>query len=85
MILAVKAHFLDQVVREIDAMLEPETMIMTVQNGLPWWYFQKHGGQYDGHKLGDPRSLGHPRAQDRSGPGARAASSTRPRTSRRPA
>jgi ketopantoate reductase len=50
-ILAVKAHFLDQVVREIDAMLEPATMIMTVQNGLPWWYFQKHGGQYDGHKL----------------------------------
>ena len=50
-ILAVKAHFLDQVVREIDAMLEPATMIMTVQNGLPWWYFQKHGGQHDGHKL----------------------------------
>ena len=50
-ILAVKAHFLDQVVREIDAMLEPQTMIMTVQNGLPWWYFQRHGGQYDGHKL----------------------------------
>ena len=50
-ILAVKAHFLDQVVRDIDAMLEPQTMIMTVQNGLPWWYFQKHGGSYDGHKL----------------------------------
>jgi ketopantoate reductase len=50
-ILAVKAHFLDQVVREIDSMLTPETMIMTVQNGLPWWYFQRHGGEYDGHKL----------------------------------
>ena len=50
-ILAVKAHFLDQVVREIEAMLEPEAMVMTVQNGLPWWYFQRHGGQYDGHKL----------------------------------
>jgi ketopantoate reductase len=50
-ILAVKAHFLDQVVREIDAMLAPDTMVMTVQNGLPWWYFQRHGGQYDGHKL----------------------------------
>jgi ketopantoate reductase len=50
-VLAVKAHFLDQVVREIEAMLEPETMIMTVQNGLPWWYFQRHGGPYDGQKL----------------------------------
>src|SRR4029450_3570655 len=44
-ILAVKAHFLDQVVREIDAMLEPGTMIMTVQNGLAWWYFKKHREQ----------------------------------------
>ena len=50
-VLAVKAHFLDQVVRDIEALLEPGTMIMTVQNGLPWWYFQKHGGPYDGHKL----------------------------------
>jgi len=58
-ILAVKAHFLDQVVREIDAMLAPETMIMTVQNGLPWWYFQRHGGSYDGHKLAslDPSGI----------------------------
>ena len=22
-----------------------------MQNGLPWWYFQKLGGQYDNHKL----------------------------------
>ena len=50
-ILAVKAHFLDQVVRELDAMLEPGTMVMTIQNGLPWWYFQRHGGPHDGQKL----------------------------------
>ena len=28
-------------------MLEPETMVMTIQNGLPWWYFQRHGGPHD--------------------------------------
>jgi len=50
-VLAVKAHFLDQVVRDIDSMLGPETVVLTVQNGLPWWYFQKLGGQYDNHKL----------------------------------
>lgn len=50
-ILAVKAHFLDQVVRDIDTLLEPDTMILTVQNGLPWWYFQKLGGKYDNRKL----------------------------------
>jgi 2-dehydropantoate 2-reductase len=50
-VLAVKAHFLDQVVRDINSMLSPETVVLTVQNGLPWWYFQKLGGQYDNHKL----------------------------------
>ena len=50
-VLAVKAHFLDQVVRDIDSMLGPETVVLTVQNGLPWWYFQRLGGQYDNHQL----------------------------------
>src|SRR5579871_1096660 len=50
-VLAVKAHYLDQVVREIDSMLGPDTIVLTVQNGLPWWYFQKLGGQYDNQRL----------------------------------
>jgi ketopantoate reductase len=50
-ILAVKAHLLENVTRDIDAMLGPDTVIMTVQNGLPWWYFQLLGGPYDGQKL----------------------------------
>ena len=50
-VLAVKAHFLDQVVRDIDPLLGPDTIVLTVQNGLPWWYFQRLGGQYDNHKL----------------------------------
>ena len=24
---------------------------MTTQNGIPWWYFLKHGGQYEGVRL----------------------------------
>lgn len=50
-ILAVKAHILDQVVRDIDPLLGPNTIVLTVQNGLPWWYFQKLGGKYDNRKL----------------------------------
>ncbi len=50
-VLAVKAHFLDQVVRDIDHLLEPDTIVLTVQNGLPWWYFQKLGGKYDNQRL----------------------------------
>lgn len=50
-VLAVKAHFLDQVVRDIDHLLDKDTVVLTVQNGLPWWYFQKLGGQYDNQRL----------------------------------
>jgi ketopantoate reductase/2-keto-4-pentenoate hydratase/2-oxohepta-3-ene-1,7-dioic acid hydratase in catechol pathway len=50
-ILAVKAHYLEGVVRDIEKMLHDETMIMTVQNGLPWWYFQRLGGDYDGQRM----------------------------------
>lgn len=50
-ILAVKAHFLDQVAKESEALMGPDTIIMTVQNGLPWWYFHKHGGDHDGNPL----------------------------------
>ena len=50
-ILALKAHYLEQVARRIPELLGPETMIVTVQNGIPWWYFHKHGGPYDGHRL----------------------------------
>lgn len=50
-ILAVKAHFLDQIAKDSEKLLGPETVIMTVQNGLPWWYFHKHGGPHDGERL----------------------------------
>ena len=50
-VLAVKAHYLDQVVKDIDHMLGPDTIVLTVQNGLPWWYFQKLGGKFDNQKL----------------------------------
>ncbi|MDE1902271.1 MAG: 2-dehydropantoate 2-reductase [Alphaproteobacteria bacterium] len=50
-ILAVKAHHLEEAVRDIDPMLDADTVILTVQNGLPWWYFQRLGGKYDGRKL----------------------------------
>ena len=50
-ILALKAHYLDSVARQIDHLLGPETAIVTVQNGIPWWYFHKHGGPFDGRRL----------------------------------
>ncbi len=50
-ILALKAHYLDAVAADIDKLLGSETAIVTVQNGIPWWYFHKHGGAFDGRRL----------------------------------
>lgn len=50
-VLALKAHYLEAVAREVPALVGPETVIVTVQNGLPWWYFHKHGGPFDGRRL----------------------------------
>ncbi len=50
-ILAVKAHHLDQVAREMSSLVGDDTMIVTVQNGIPWWYFHRHGGEFEGHRL----------------------------------
>jgi 2-dehydropantoate 2-reductase len=32
-------------------LLGPETAVVAAQNGVPWWYFQGHGGPFDGHRL----------------------------------
>ena len=50
-ILAVKAHVLPAVAPGVAGMAGPGTMIVPVQNGLPWWYFEKHGGEFAGHRL----------------------------------
>ncbi len=50
-ILALKAHYLEQVARQLDGVVGPDTMIVTVQNGIPWWYFHNLGGPYDGKRL----------------------------------
>jgi 2-dehydropantoate 2-reductase len=32
-------------------LIGPHTTIIGMQNGIPWWYFQRHGGIYEGHVL----------------------------------
>lgn len=58
-ILAVKAHFLDQVARDVEKLLAKDTMIVTVQNGMPWWYFHNFKGPLNGTRLKtlDPSGL----------------------------
>lgn len=67
-ILAVKAHFLDQVARDVEALLDNDTMIVTVQNGMPWWYFHNFKGPLNGTRL---KSLDPSGVLDRYIPGNR--------------
>ncbi|MBV9287186.1 MAG: 2-dehydropantoate 2-reductase, partial [Hyphomicrobiales bacterium] len=50
-VLAVKAHQLTAIAADVAAILEPGAMAITAQNGIPWWYFFKHGGQREGQRL----------------------------------
>ena len=47
-ILAVKAHQVDAVANDVPQLFGPETMVVTMQNGIPYWYFHKHGGRFEG-------------------------------------
>ena len=50
-VLGVKAHQLTAIAADVGAIVEPSTMVMTTQNGIPWWYFFKHGGRHEGVRL----------------------------------
>ncbi|MFZ6638907.1 2-dehydropantoate 2-reductase [Undibacterium sp. TC4M20W] len=50
-ILGMKAHQVAAVAADIPALLGPESIVVTAQNGVPWWYFQKHGGDYEGRRV----------------------------------
>jgi 2-dehydropantoate 2-reductase len=50
-IIAVKAYHIAALAPKMRALFGPETAVVTIQNGIPWWYFQKHGGEFDGRRL----------------------------------
>ncbi len=50
-ILALKAHQIADVAAEMAGLLGPDTVLVTVQNGIPWWYFHKLGGELEGTRL----------------------------------
>lgn len=58
-ILALKAHQIGPMAKDLRTLFGPDTMVVTVQNGLPWWYFYKHGGHLEGQPLrsADPDGL----------------------------
>lgn len=50
-IVAVKAPAMGDVAQAIRPLLAPDTMVLTAMNGVPWWFFQGFGGEYQGTRL----------------------------------
>lgn len=58
-VLAMKAHQVEAVARDLPRLLGPQTLIVTMQNGIPFWYFHRHGGALAGTAVRsvDPHGL----------------------------
>jgi 2-dehydropantoate 2-reductase len=58
-ILAVKAHQVESVAEQVPRLFRPDTAVVTMQNGIPYWYFHRHGGELAGSPVRsvDPRGV----------------------------
>lgn len=56
-ILSVKAHQVESVAEQVRRLFRPDTAVVTMQNGIPYWYFHRHGGELAGSVVRsvDPR------------------------------
>lgn len=50
-LLTTKAHQVRDLLPGLRALFGPQTLVVTMINGMPWWYFHKLGGPYDGRVL----------------------------------
>ncbi len=50
-LLTLKAHQVRDVLPELRALFGPKTVVVTMINGIPWWYFHGLGGGYQGQRL----------------------------------
>jgi len=70
-IICLKAHSIPAVIDQMKPLLGPHTRIVTAVNGIPYWYFYKHGGAHEGatlesidpggrqwHEFGPERAIG---------------------------
>jgi 2-dehydropantoate 2-reductase len=49
--LTLKAHQLREVVDELPALYGPDTVVVSMVNGVPWWYFHALGGPHEGRAV----------------------------------
>ena len=49
--LGVKAHGLTSLAPQLRPLFGPDTVVVSTQNGIPWWYFQSYPGELNGLRL----------------------------------
>jgi 2-dehydropantoate 2-reductase len=50
-LLTLKAHQVGAIAPVLQQLCHETTSIVTMQNGIPWWYFHKHGGEHEGKPI----------------------------------
>jgi 2-dehydropantoate 2-reductase len=50
-VLAVKAHQIAAIAERLAALYQADTIVVPLQNGVPWWFFQKFPGPFEGRRL----------------------------------
>ena len=50
-ILAMKAHQVESVARDVPKLFAPDTTVVTMQDGVPYWYLHEQGGALAGTSL----------------------------------
>ncbi len=50
-LITLKAHQLPDVLPDLRALFGPQTVVVPMINGVPWWYFQKLAGPYEGRAV----------------------------------
>jgi 2-dehydropantoate 2-reductase len=50
-LLALKAHQIAQIADRLPLLYHHDTIVMPLQNGVPWWFFQKFPGPFAGRRL----------------------------------
>jgi 2-dehydropantoate 2-reductase len=50
-LLTVKAHQVRDLLPDLRGLFGPQTTVVTMINGLPWWYFHKLPGAFEGQRL----------------------------------
>jgi len=50
-VVALKAQQIAEIAHQLPHLYHEETVVLPLQNGVPWWFFQKFPGPFDGRRL----------------------------------